>query len=253
MSGDWAGNGGSFIKMSVGAMGAVGHGDYTVAGMISIVGSGTALGQWVPATLGDSVDIIESSDAWFGWNDFSSGFGGPLVHGDWYIVALTHADASAGNTPYVWGSYDQTAATAPVTGQSTGSAGQPNMALPVDHLEVGLGQVNGASKIAWLATWGRILSASEFASMCTAKLSDVAALSPSALITLDGWDGATGCVDVVGSSAQLALSGTVAVGANPPGYDFTLTPAAASSPRPCNGTPGDISGSLRWRRAGAIM
>ena len=227
MSASLTGPSHNYIQCNVGGCAAVCTGAYTLLAMVNMPGAAHGMVATMRTAAYDR-DIIEDTNTLFGVGDFTTGFPTPptvLTHGDWYIVGQTKP---AGAAHYRHHYYDYTVGTGSgVHGEAASSANQSD-GTACTSIRVGDGDDVGNGLVAWTALLTRAISDSEFDTICNNQLQNVANLTPQALITLNGWNGATGAVDLVGTSSQSALVGTVSVGADPPGYNFTIGAGAPS-------------------------
>jgi hypothetical protein len=212
----WTGFTEDYIECSAGATGAAGTGDYTL--VVLIKPNGTAFGAGVSLLHSSAIarQIIFDTGKWYGAGDFS-GFG-TVVSGDWQVVGQSKA---AGTSVYRWHYWDYTLGGAKTHADGTGTHTDPGA---VDDVRLGDGDNKGKQTSAVIAVWNRVLSDAEFESLCTANLSDWAALAPDALWPLNQASGSDPVSDVTDNGAdQIAISGTIDTDTDPPGFDYTLT------------------------------
>jgi len=223
-----------YVSLSAGGVGAMGTGAFTIAALFKtptlFAGSiRTAIGLYASGAL--SREIIDVDGALFGFGDFSAGYG-VFARDAWYVAALSKPAGAAHYRGHIW-AYDSGGAGAMSHGEAAGAANHGDGSA-ITEIRVGLADVRTNGLIAVVGLWASALSDAQLDTLVTTALSDWAALGPDALLSLETWNGATGCTDVLGTAAQTGLTGTVGAGANPPGFDFALSRA--------NGLAGAVSG-----------
>jgi len=215
------------VNFAVGGTGAAGTGAYTIAALVQPAsGNNNAgfIGLYATATLTRA--LFEDSLLLFGNNDFSSGFGpggGNMTQDTWYIVVESKAAGSNTYRFHIW-AYDAGGAGSFSHGVSTGAANQGDGST-ITQIRLGANAVSSNGLIAVGAVWNRVLSDAEVDSMKSANLAtwkNVSGGAPTALISLENWNGSTGGTDLVGTSTQSSVTGTVSTGANPPSFNFSI-------------------------------
>lgn len=217
------------VIMSAGTAGAAGTGAHTVAvlwksaplnpnsGLLSLYASSTQVRQ-----------LLTDSGELFGTGDFSSGYPSGGVGTDtWYVGAITKPAGSAHYRCHLW-PYASDGSGAMDHGEAPDAANHGD-GSSITEIRIGLTDTRGSGLIAVVAVWDSELSDANLNTLRSGSLTAWSALSPKELISLENWNGTTGASAVVGTSTQSSLTGTVSVGANPPGFSFALTSAAASS------------------------
>lgn len=223
MSGSWDGfQTEQSITLSAGGTGAMGTGAHTIAVLFNASNAAAAFLSLLDSTPAVVREFLTDSGSLFALNDFTGMAG--VSTSTWYVAAVSKAAGSSAYRYHLW-AYDSGGAGS-MTHANGGSQGDGNA---VNAIRVGFG--GGGDKmrglIAVVGLWTSALSDANLNTLVSTHLSAWAALTPQALISLQNWNGSTGCVDVVGTSSQTGLVGTVATGANPPSFDFSLTTAAA--------------------------
>lgn len=213
----------------------MGTGAFTIAALWqSITDDGSFQNRAAVGLLASSTPVrtlIDVDGALFGYNDFSSGYGS-ITGKTWYVAAIGKPAGAAHFREHLW-AYASDGSGTMSHGEATGASDQSDGSA-ITTIRVG---DDGASVrtnglIAVVGLWASQLSDTQLDTLKSANLSDWAALSPQALITGNTWDGSTGATDVVGTSTQQSVVGTITAGAEPPGFNYTLTPPASAIPAP---------------------
>lgn len=216
----------AWLTGTAGAAGPVGTGAYTIAFLYRPAASNdgltylTAAGVEVRAVLQDTFHL-------FGSGDFSSG-DATTTTATWWVGAQTKPAGAAPYRHHAW-LYDSTGAGVMAHGVSSGSANHGDGAA-IDALRIGWYLHRGNGDIAVMAYWTSELSDAQLNTLRSGSLLAWAALAPQELITFENWNGATGWSTRLGSSALSSITGTVGVGANPPGFDFNLVASVDLTP-----------------------
>jgi hypothetical protein len=243
MSGSWSGVGSNYITMSAGGVGAAGTGAHTIV-VLANHNTGSTISSGFASLMAGATrtrDLIVDTGALFGVNDFSSGFGS-LSNNTWYVAAISKPAGSAHYRFHLW-TYANPASGSMSHGESVGSANQGDGST-TDGIRVGDGDDVGNGLIAVVGVWTTVVSDASLDTLVSNSLAAWSALSPQALITLNNWNGTTGATDVVGTSTQSSVTGTVSTGADPPGFTFDLaTPVGRQS---TNRHPGAGPGRARF-------
>lgn len=220
------------INMTAGSAGAVGTGAYTLVALFRpTTGNNNSGIMWCDASGSHQRSFFEDALNLFGFNDFSSGFGS-LTQGNWYLVAQSKPAGSNLYRFHIW-PYASDGSGTMSHGTESGGANQGDGST-IDAIRIGIAEDRGNSLIAAVGLWTRVLSDAELDSMKSGSLSawtNVSGGAPAELISLENWNGSTGATAVVGTSTLSGITGSVAAGANPPGFSFALTaPLALSGP-----------------------
>lgn len=230
------------ISFTAGNASAAGTGAHTIAVLWqsvvnpnSALAAGYASGVQVRQLLADSGKL-------FGSGDFSSGYPtGGVGSNTWYVGAITKPAGAAHYRIHLW----------PYAADGTGVMDHGESATAANHgdgsalteIRIGLNDVRGNGLIAVVAVSDVEMSDAQLDTLRSGSLSAWAALPFDEIISLENWNGATGAVAVVGTSSQSGITGTVSVGANPPGFSFSL--ATAPAPPPYRPAFVVIGGALR--------
>jgi len=216
---------GTYINITVNTLGAVGTGDYTVVALTNLNGVNhgvVSLGAPGPY----DYQILSDTGTWFGGGDFSgfAGTPGAPVVGDWQIIGQSK---TSGANAYRWHFWDYTTNSAKVHTAGSGTHANPGT---ITSIRLGDSENRGNGLIAAIAIWKRQLSDAEFDSLCTSNLSDWMAVSggaPDAIWAMNV--AAASVVDGTGNGNNVAsVVGTISAGADPPGFNYTLTATAAN-------------------------
>ena len=242
MSASTNGAGSNYIVMSAGATGPTGTGAHTLVCLVKTpVGTVAAGFASLMAGATRTRDLIVDATHLFGVNDFSSGFG-TLSADTWYVAAISKPAGSAHYRCHLW-TYANPASGSMSHGEAVGAANQGDGST-TDSVRLGDGDDVGNGLVAVIGVWTTVLSDANLDTLVSNSLVSWAALSPQALFTLNNWNGTTGAKDVVGTSTQSSVTGTVSVGAEPPGFTFDLaTPVGTKS---TNRHPGKGPGKARF-------
>lgn len=237
MSGDFNVAADAWITMTAGSAGAVGTGAYTMAVLVRPTTGNNNCGMVQGRTASAAVrSLFEDGLKIFGDNDFSAGYGS-LTQGNWYVVAQTKPAGSALYRHHVW-AYASDGSGTMSHGVTTGTHGDGSA---ITQTRIGQAVDRGNGLIAVVGLWTSELSDANLDTLKSANLSAWSALSPAELISLENWNGSTGCTAVVGTSTQSSITGTVGVGANPTSFNFSLGGATVTGT--ASGTVGGLSGA----------
>lgn len=216
----------AYVSMTAGSAGAVSTGGYTLA-VLCLPAAGNNNAGFMRALVSGAAsrEIFEDTNALYGDGDFSSGFG-TLTQGNWYLIAQTKAAGSNTYRHHIW-QYASDGSGTMTHGVASGSGTHGDGGSAATELRVGAGAVKGNGLIAVIGVWTRALSDAELDSMKSnllTKWRDVSGGQPAELIHSKDWDGSTGSTITVGigTSSFSSVTGTVAAGANPTSFDFTL-------------------------------
>lgn len=237
----------AYISMSAGSATAVTTGAYTIATLVLPAAGNNNAGMaaaYVSGTV--SRELFEDTNALFGEGDFSSGFG-TLTQGTWYLCAQTKTAGSATYRHHIW-AYASDGSGTMSHGVASGAGNHGDGGSIATELRIGSNDVKGNGLIAVVGYWSRALSDAELDSMKSGSLTawrDVSGGAPAELISLQNWNGSTGCTSVIGTATQSSITGTVSTGANPPSFDFTLSTAAVPI-SPQRAVPIRDYGEVQW-------
>lgn len=226
----WPSVGGTAINTSIGTLAGVGTGAYTIVALTNPQAADGGIISF-KVTSSFDIEIIGDTSAWFGANDFTSGYTGHYTVGDWQIIGQSKA---AGTNVYRWHWWNYTTNSAKDHADGTGTHANPGA---ITAVAIGDADVRGRGFIAAIAVWKRVLSDAEFNSLCTTNLSDWMAVSggaPDAIWALNV--AAASVVDGTGNGAnESSVSGTISLtGTDPPSFNYSLAgaPAATAGARP---------------------
>lgn len=221
----------AYISMTAGDSDSAGTGAHTIAvlfktdpinanaGLVALMASSTQVRQ-----------LLADSGELFGTGDFSSGYpNNGVVVNTWYVGIITKPAGSAHYRIHLW-PYASDGSGTMQHGEAPDAANHGDGSA-ITQIRIGLNDVRGNGLIAVVGIWDTDLSTggttdAVLDGLKTNLLSVWAALTPDELISLENWNGTTGCTAVVGTSTQDNLIGTVGTGANPPSFDFTLAGGA---------------------------
>jgi hypothetical protein len=205
-----------------------GDGAYTLATLMQPSAAACNILQVNSAVPAALQAMLRSGGAVFGNNDFSSGFAGG-AQDVWSIVAQTKA---AGSAPYRWHvwPYASDGSGTMSHGSSVGAANQANFAkaATIDVSRFSSQGMYGLMEI--MAAWDRELTDVELETLKSNQLSKWLALSPDFLVEFHNWNGTTGDTVAAGTSTKTGVTGSLNVGADPTGFDFTTAPPPSSGP-----------------------
>jgi len=224
-----------YIALSAGGCGAMGTGAFTMAVLWQTINDdGSFQDRAAVSLLASSTTvraILDVDRVLYGFNDFTSGYGS-LPTKTWYVAALSKPAGSAHYRDHLW-AYSSSGTGTMSHGEATGAANQPDGSAAT---QIWIGDDNGSihqnGLIAVVGLWTSELTDTELDTLRSPNLSDWAALSPQALITGNNWNGSTGATDVAGTSTQQSVVGTISAGAEPPSFNYTLTPPTSAIPVP---------------------
>jgi hypothetical protein len=221
MSGSFGSN--ALISTTAGGMGAAGTGAHTIAVLYRSNSTGSLDFGLMALRAGATLtrELFVDGAKLFNVNDFTAGFG-TIVANTWYVSAVTKPSGSAHYRYHHWA----------YTNPASGSMSHGETSSPQNHGDgstITVGQVSGGDHqgnndnlIAVVGVWTSALSDANLNTLVSNAMTDWAALSPAALFSLENWNGTTGLVDVVGTATQSGVTGTVSVGADPPGFDYSI-------------------------------
>lgn len=243
MSLSWPAAPGTYLNVTINTLGAVGSGNFTVVALTNL--NGANHGVW-SAGAGATYDyqILSDTGTWYGGGDFSgfTGTPGAPVTGDWQVIGQSK---TSGSNVYRWHFWDYTTNSAKVHTDGTGTHANPGT---ITGMRLGDTENRGNGLIAAIAVWKRVLSDAEFNSLCTSNLSDWMVVSggpPDAIWAMNV--AAASVVDGSGNGNNIAsVVGTISAGADPPGFNYTLT-SATPAPSVSLAGPGRISPSGRFQ------
>lgn len=221
--------------------------DYSIVGLLNpaTANRGAVMSLLSGSTNRAQIIIDGVTGTWFGANDFSGYSANPPVVGHWTVIGLTKA---AGSAVFRWHFWDYTLAGTPAHADGSGTHPDPGA---IDGVRLGDGDNGARGDIAVLAVWKRAISDGEFNSLATTALTAWAGLSPEALWADDLM------ADLTGHGHDVfATVGSVGIGSNPPGFNYSLTPPPVQAIRIAAGRPrarwatGMPGGRWRTHRAG---
>lgn len=211
--------GANYLEFTGGNAGPAGTGAYTLAVLVTPAVGNNNAGFATLLTSGTRQRTsFEDALNCFCEGGFTGA--GPLTQGTTYVVIQSKAAGSAAVVIDIWpyasdGSGTMTATNVDTKGDGT-AINQIRWGQAIDN-------ANGLYHV--LAVWNRQLLLAERQSLKTNLLSVWAGLSPAELMHARDWNGTSG-ITIVGASTFVGVTGTVGVGANPTGFDFTLGPGS---------------------------
>lgn len=222
MSANWASPSPSnYLSYAAGDF--AGTGAYSMVLLVDPAGNDCRFSSWFATAAEKGQFLLDAGDL-FGKEDFEGATCGYGSGTSWVLVAITKA---AGDQVYRmhWWTY---------ASDGSGTMNHADSGVDTHVDETGptttcrVGYSSGTSMVGNIAVAGfadRALSDAEIDTLKTANLSDWAALGFDLGVELSAWDGTAGS-DVVwaGSSGAATEVGTVGVGGNPSGFDFSLGP-----------------------------
>jgi hypothetical protein len=236
-------NGGvNYIRCSVGGAAAVSSGAYTLISLVRLPLFQTASGLVAArrASAYARYSLITGAKL-FGHQDFSSGFGA-ITSSAWTWIVQRKA-AGAAHYEMAYALYPVVDPDADITFGEAPDAGNHTDPGAADEIWLGETDVHGRGDHALHAAYASRLGDAAIKTGLTAALTDLMALNPVGCWPLDQATALVQVQDVTGAGAdEIATVGTVAVSADPPGYDFSIAPAPAQAIQIHAGRPG-----TRWR------
>lgn len=204
----------SYVTTSIGNCGGVGNGAYTIICLFNPNGNDGLISF---RTSGITAQIIIDTGQLFGAGDFQGGQTG-ISSGTWYWCAIRKA---SGSSPY---QYSLRTYNSGSTAHQTGSVNHADSGSAATSIRLGDGDNRGNGSVAVWAAWTSVLSDAAVASMFTTAAADIAAQSPQGLWLGNQASSSNPINDSTsGHADQTALTGTVSVVSDPPGYNYTLT------------------------------
>jgi len=214
------------ILMSAGGAGAAGTGAHSLAvlWLTEANSNGSLASLYASST--QVRQLLTDGGELFGSGDFSNGYPINAVAGStWYVAAITKPAGSAHYRCHLW-PYASNGSGVFDHGEAS-NAGNHGDGSAITQIRIGIGDTRGNGSIAVVGIWNAELSDAQINTLRSGNLSAWSALSPAELISLENWDGTNGATAVVGTSAKTGITGTVGVGANPPGFNFALSTTVA--------------------------
>lgn len=217
----------NYAITSVGSVASLGNGAHTVIALFQTTASASGNAGLISfRSAGINVQIIVDGGQLFGAGDFNGGQTG-ITTGTWWWAAIRKA---AGTNVYRFSlrQYNTGSTTHQSTVATHADTGATNTSI-----RLGDGDNRGNGLIAAWAAWTSNLSDAAVAGMFTTAAADIAAQSPQALwlgnqaSSTDPIPDSTG--NGAGSTSFVGPSGA-GVGADPPGYSYTLTTAGVWIP-----------------------
>lgn len=217
MSLHFGGGTGDHVDFAIGGAANLGNGAFTIVTLWKFAGNTGLLAGLNGVTERQGVLL---SPGLFGTGDFSSGFGSP-VSGDWFWFALSKP---AGSAHYRGHLRDFTTSGAWSHGEAAGAANHTDPGTS-DSIRVAAIPSTAASQgdVAVSAVFTSALSDAAIEAACTAALADLVAASPAWAVRFQQ-AAPTSIQDLIGSGHETGRTGTITATADPPGYDFTITP-----------------------------
>lgn len=214
------------ILMSAGGAGAAGTGAHSLAALwLTEANSNGSLAS-LYASSTQVRQLLSDGGELFGSGDFSNGYPLNSVLGStWYVAVITKPAGSAHYRCHLW-PYASNGSGVFDHGEASNAANHGD-GSSITQIRIGQGDTRGNGSIAVVGVWNTELSDAQINTLRSGNLSAWSALSPAELISLQNWDGTNGATAVVGTSAKTGITGTVGVGANPPGFNFALTTTVA--------------------------
>lgn len=216
--------GANYLEMTGGSAGAAGTGAFTIAALVQPAVGNSNMGVTTLLATGTRqrsafIDALKL----FTENDFS-GFGSVTL-GQYHVLVVSKAAGAAQTVSFEIWPYASDGSGVMATGTDGTNLGDGSA---VNQIRFGQALDNANGLYSVLGIWTRQLTAPERQSLKTNLLSVWAGLSPAELIHTKNWNGTTGITTAVGTSTFVGVTGTVGVGADPSGFDFTLGGAGAS-------------------------
>lgn len=210
---------------SVGSLGSLGNGAYTIITLFNINTGNNNCGLISFRTAAINAELFIDGNQIFGAGDFGGGQTGVTVS-TWWWAAIRKAAGSSVYTyslkPYASGS-----ATHQNSAASHADSGATNTTI-----RLGDSDDRGNGLVAVLAAWTSRLSDAQVAGMFTSAASDIAAQSPGGLWLGNQASSTDPINDSVGTANQTSVNGAIGVGSDPPAYNYSLSGAAVASARP---------------------
>jgi hypothetical protein len=213
------------IICSVGSCGPLGTGSYSMLWLYRIDLFAGVGGLGTLRRLGAYArEALVTSNKLFGQGDFSSGFPNSALPEATWLWAVQSKAAGAAHYTWAYGLYPIVDPNTDIIfGESVGAANHTDPGLG-DEVWIGGAEVSGARDIALQAFFTPQLSQTEIKTALTTAIADIMALNPVGCWPLNQAATTDPVIDVTAHGAdQTSLVGTT-VSANPPGYDFNLTP-----------------------------
>lgn len=200
---------------SVGSLGSLGNGAYTIIVLFNINTGNNNCGLISFRTAGINAELFIDGNQIFGAGDFGGGQTGVTVS-TWWWAAIRKAAGSSVYTyslkPYASGS-----ATHQNSAASHADSGATNTTI-----RLGDSDDRGNGLIAVLAAWTSRLSDAQVSGMFTSAASDIAAQSPGGLWLGNQASSTDPINDSVGTANQTSVNGAIGVGSDPPAYNYSL-------------------------------
>lgn len=219
-----------YVGCSAGATGPAGTGDYTIVTLTRPFGNHGAVSLFSGSLTGTRVrDIITDSGVWFGIFDFV-GFG-TATNNTWYLAGQSK---SAGSNLYHWSIWPYTSDGSGTKTHGDEASGTHGDGSAIAGIRIGDGEDRGNGDVALVAVWNRVLSDADFDSLCgnTAQaFMSLASGAPDALL-LCNVASPGDVVDATGNGADATtvVGADVTIGADPPGFDYSISTSNGTSP-----------------------
>lgn len=220
---------GNYIDVSVGTLGAITQGAYTIAALTLPSSSRSAfLSARIAGSGAWDRELLIDTSLEYGAGDFSSGWSPPggldTTGTKWQWTGQRKA---AGSQPYEHFYRMQTGGLGTLyTGISTGQANHPDSGSAATFIRLGEGDTDGRYAHAVLAMWLRRVTDTDLDSICSNSAYSLLSTSPAGLWLMN----VSAAANVVDSSGNGHNPTTVSGGSNitsvadPSGYNFSLTP-----------------------------
>jgi hypothetical protein len=222
MSASFNGAGG-YIVTTAGGAANCGTGAFTYMALFNLTlgNSGIASG-FASTTL--TRELLTDTAHLFSRNDFSASGFGTATPGSWFVGGVSKAAGSSLYQYHLW-PYDP-AGTGTMSHGGSGQSDSDGSALTL--LRIGDAEnnvVKGNCLIAVDSWWASKVADASLDTLKSNQISAWDSLTPAELRHLGSWDGVNAVTRIRGSSVFSSLNGTVGVGANPTGFNFSLAGA----------------------------
>jgi hypothetical protein len=213
-----------YVGCSAGTIGPTGSGNYTIVTLARPQSGNDGVVSLLSGSLTGTIEreIIVDTGAWYGANDFTSGFGSSTIN-TWYLTGQSKA---TGSNPYRWHTWPYAA-----NGSGTKTHGNAtsnfNDGSAIAGIRIGDGDDKGFGEVALVAIWKRVLSDADFNALCggTAQaFIDLSTGAPDALLLCNvATPGAVVDSTGNGANATTVVGSGITIGADPPSFDFSLS------------------------------
>lgn len=236
-------NGGvNYIRCAPGGCGPLGTGAYTTISLIRIplfVGA-TGVIALRRSSAYARYNLV-TGNKFFGWQDFSSGFGSAPAN-QWFWL-VQRKNAGAAHYEFAYANYPVVDPDTDIVFGEAPDAGNHGDPVAIDEVWLGETDVHGRGDHALEAAFASRLTNVAIKAALTTALTDIMAFSPVGCWPLNQATALVPVEDVTGNGAdEIETVGTVGISDNPPGYDFNITPPPEQAIQIRVGRPG-----TRWR------